>query len=34
MPKPAQDIAKDMVNRGVIPNADVYVKNYFANQKG
>jgi hypothetical protein len=34
MPKPAQDIAKDMVSRGVIPNADVYVKNYFANQKG
>lgn len=30
MPKAAQDVAKDMVDRGLIPNVDAYAKNYFA----
>lgn len=34
MPKEAQDIARDMVERKVIPNTDAYVKNYFANLEG
>jgi len=33
MPKVAQDTAKDMVERGVIPNTDAYVKNWFEQQK-
>lgn len=32
MPAEAQAVARDMVERGVIPNVDVYVSNYF-NQK-
>lgn len=31
MPKAAQDVANDMVARGVIPNLDAYVKNYWIN---
>lgn len=34
MPKQAQDIARDMVDRGVIKATDDYVKNYFANIEG
>jgi hypothetical protein len=30
MPKEARDVAKDMVERGLIPNEDVYARNYFA----
>jgi hypothetical protein len=33
MPKVAQDTAKDMVERGVIPNTDPYVKHWFEQQK-
>lgn len=33
MPKAAQDVANDMVTRGVIKDKDAYVKNYFANLK-
>jgi hypothetical protein len=31
MPKEAQDIARDMVDRKVIKSTDDYVRNYFAN---
>lgn len=31
MPKAAQDIARDMADRGVIKSTDDYAKNYFAN---
>jgi hypothetical protein len=31
MPKEAQDIARDMVDRNVIKSTDDYVRNYFAN---
>lgn len=31
MPKAAQDVAKDMLDRGVIPNLDAYTKNYWLN---
>jgi len=32
MPKEAQDIARDMQERGVIKSTDDYVRNYFANE--
>lgn len=32
MPKAAQDVAKDMVERGVIPDTEVYARNYFASE--
>lgn len=32
MPKEAQDIAKDMVFRGVITDTDAYVRNYWASE--
>jgi hypothetical protein len=34
MPKEAQDIARDMVERNVIKSTDDYVRNYFANEAG
>ena len=34
MPKAAQDIARDMADRGVIKDVDGYVRNYFANEEG
>lgn len=34
MPKEAQDIARDMVERSVIKSTDDYVRNYFANIAG
>jgi hypothetical protein len=34
MPKEAQDIARDMKERGVIKSTDDYVRNYFANEAG
>lgn len=34
MPKEAQDIARDMEQRGVIKSKDDYAKNYFANIEG
>ncbi len=34
MPAEAQAVAKDMVERGVIPTVDTYVSHYFTNQKG
>jgi hypothetical protein len=34
MPKEAQDIARDMVERKVIKSTDDYVRNYFANEAG
>lgn len=34
MPKEAQDIARDMVERKVIKSTDDYVRNYFANLAG
>lgn len=34
MPKDAQDIARDMVDRKVIKSTDDYVRNYFANLQG
>lgn len=34
MPAEAQKVANDMVARGVIPDRDSYVKNYWANTKG
>jgi hypothetical protein len=34
MPKEAQDIARDMKERGVIATTDDYVRNYFANEAG
>lgn len=34
MPKDAQDIARDMVDRKVIKSTDDYVRNYFANLAG
>jgi hypothetical protein len=33
MPKPFQDAAREMVERGAIPNTDVYVANYFKQQR-
>jgi hypothetical protein len=33
MPKAAQDTARDMVERGVIPSTDPYVKNWFEQQR-
>lgn len=33
MPPQAQQVAKDMVERGVIPSTDLYVTNYFAGGK-
>lgn len=32
MPRAAQDIAKDLVDRKLIPNTDAYVKNYYATE--
>lgn len=32
MPREALKVAKDMVERGVIPNVDVYAKNYWATE--
>lgn len=29
MPKPAQDVAKSLVEQGTLPNVDAYVKNYW-----
>jgi hypothetical protein len=34
LPKEAQDIARDMVDRKVISSTDDYVRNYFANEAG
>jgi hypothetical protein len=34
MPKAAQDIAKDMADRGVIPDINAYAKNYWQNAEG
>jgi hypothetical protein len=34
LPKEAQDIARDMVDRKVINSTDDYVRNYFANEAG
>jgi hypothetical protein len=34
MPKEAQDIARDMVERKVIKSTDDYARNYFANLEG
>jgi hypothetical protein len=34
MPKEAQDIARDMMERKVIKSTDDYVRNYFANEAG
>jgi hypothetical protein len=34
MPKEAQDIARDMVERKVIKSTDDYTRNYFANLAG
>lgn len=34
MPKAAQDVAKGMVERGVIPNTEAYVKRYWQNEEG
>ena len=34
MPAAAQKVAKDMVERGVIPSLDAYVKNYWQNAEG
>jgi hypothetical protein len=30
LPKEARDVAKDMVERGLIPSEEIYAKNYFA----
>jgi hypothetical protein len=33
MPADAQAVARDMADRGVIASTDIYVKNYFANER-